>query len=786
MGRNKLSLASCLILLVLVGLTMGLSSCGGGGGSRPVTKPGDEVIITPPENHAPIILQTLEDITPPPSSGAFRWESKALTEYFSDPDGDTLRFSAQTNNPDVSSVEVSETDVLIVRVSEPATARISVTATDPRGASATQHFSVTLTGTEPTEEPPPADHSDTQVGALQIAPGQTVRGEFHSADDVDWLRLELPKPGLVELQFDAPTGAEITVFDQDGNVLASGRTQSRITITVPTRVRNLIRLLTKTPIKEAITWLLKVKAAKYLEPRIHPITVRAGLDAEITKDNIKCGLIWADNGSDAGFFPEACEVMVTEIEVPSHGRKVYRAGETAAIASMKNGAIFIDTLCPAPPGETSTYAHIRMEGYRFSAFKIPVLELPRSVVFPVSIGITIDDADDKTCRPKVRNSEAPDGPELPTSISIAPGESAWIDLTDYIYDPRREEIITDPWKRELDFSASEDSEDIVTEIDGGQLTIRATSDAEGGQTTIKITATSTRHNYPLKSEFTLPVYVSTECRVLSAGVGPLTRWPYYYALAANILTEFEISHGDGRWVYAGECSDGFASGQGELSGRGELSEVRPTGDYEAYESLSYNGGWERGKPHGVGTLRTGVTFDTELRRTEIAAVYHGSWRNGRPLGNGSLTITNIYSKQLNCGLFHHDVIRSTRNAQCTKSETSYSGTWADGVVDGRGTLRSANNAGEQFSYEGGFSRGQYHGRGTLTGSNSRGESLHMPGEWRRGGFWNGTATIVVEQHYAGLDRVDLLKYYDVYINGTLCKRFTDDSVRYQNPIPSCK
>ena len=143
MRRSKFALGICLILSVAVGLS-GLSSCGGGGSSRPVTKPGDEVIITPPGNRAPVVSRAFENIVLPFAPGS-EWESEPLANYFSDPDDDTLRFSADTDSSQVASVELSDTGLLIVRAQGSGAATITVNATDPGGLSVAQSFTVTTT-----------------------------------------------------------------------------------------------------------------------------------------------------------------------------------------------------------------------------------------------------------------------------------------------------------------------------------------------------------------------------------------------------------------------------------------------------------------------------------------------------------------------------------------------------------------------------------------------------------------------------------------------------------------
>ncbi|MCZ0933709.1 MAG: Ig-like domain-containing protein [Gemmatimonadetes bacterium] len=66
-----------------------------------------------------------------------------VARYFSDPDGDALRYAATTSNAGVVSASVSGSTVTLTAVS-PGTATVTVTATDPAGLSATQSVSVTV------------------------------------------------------------------------------------------------------------------------------------------------------------------------------------------------------------------------------------------------------------------------------------------------------------------------------------------------------------------------------------------------------------------------------------------------------------------------------------------------------------------------------------------------------------------------------------------------------------------------------------------------------------------
>ena len=224
--RDKFALA-CLMLSLIAGL-VGLSSCGGGGGGS--RGPGDQTIITPPGNRAPVVVQALENVVLPPSSGQSRWESQPLGTYFSDPDGDPLEFSAQVEDSNVASVEISNAGSLILHVQETATATITVTAQDSGGLTATQRFTVTVGDRSAL----PADrHSDTPAAATDIVIGRAVEGNINSPEDVDHFRFSPPDSGIYRISLDSNIpGVGLDLLDDGGNVIATDQTASPATLIV--------------------------------------------------------------------------------------------------------------------------------------------------------------------------------------------------------------------------------------------------------------------------------------------------------------------------------------------------------------------------------------------------------------------------------------------------------------------------------------------------------------------------------------------------------------------------
>ena len=200
MSRYTLTLS--LVALVLSAFVWGLSSCGGGGGNSgaPVVK------ITPTDNQAPVAKRAFENIALSlESGGQAEWRSDDIGVYFSDPDGDSLEFRAESSDGDVASVAFAG-DALEVRATGGGSATVTVTATDPRGLSGSQKFTVIVSDGTANNAPVivrPFDDltltigdggeweseefltyfsepdGDTHTYRVEASPGDVVRAELH-------------------------------------------------------------------------------------------------------------------------------------------------------------------------------------------------------------------------------------------------------------------------------------------------------------------------------------------------------------------------------------------------------------------------------------------------------------------------------------------------------------------------------------------------------------------------------------------------------------------------------
>lgn len=135
----------------------------------------DDRRSTPPTNRAPVIRTRFQDLTHTVSSldDQRRTWTFNLASYFSDPDGDTLTYTARTTNVFFAAVWVTGNQ-LNVRSGVDGVATITVTATDPGGLTASQSFRLTTTFSNPT--PPPSADRWGAIAVGNLFPNCQSRG----------------------------------------------------------------------------------------------------------------------------------------------------------------------------------------------------------------------------------------------------------------------------------------------------------------------------------------------------------------------------------------------------------------------------------------------------------------------------------------------------------------------------------------------------------------------------------------------------------------------------------
>ncbi len=139
-------------------------------------------------NRAPTAVGTISAMQV--SNGAV--DSLSVAGYFSDADGNTLTYTASSSNANFVETNVGGTDnsTLYILANGLGTVTITVTATDPSGASATQSFSVTVISQIADTVPGLSSDEQVLLGSL-LTYDTLIFNELHNGSDdaTDWLEL---------------------------------------------------------------------------------------------------------------------------------------------------------------------------------------------------------------------------------------------------------------------------------------------------------------------------------------------------------------------------------------------------------------------------------------------------------------------------------------------------------------------------------------------------------------------------------------------------------------------
>lgn len=124
------------------------------------------------------------------------------SDYFSDPDNDTLTYSVNSPSPTIATVSISGSTVTISPVAVGTTGKIIVTATDSGNLSATQDSNVTVQNAPP---PPVNQAPETEgpIGDVTLTVGGSsekidVSGySYDPEDDTLTYTVNSPNPAIV-------------------------------------------------------------------------------------------------------------------------------------------------------------------------------------------------------------------------------------------------------------------------------------------------------------------------------------------------------------------------------------------------------------------------------------------------------------------------------------------------------------------------------------------------------------------------------------------------------------
>ena len=155
--------------------------------------------------------------------------SWSVVDYFSDPDGNTLTYTASSSNTNSAETNIGGTgnSTLYIIANGLGTATVTVTATDPSSASATQTFSVTVIPQAADTLPGLSSEEQLLLGQL-LTYNTIIFNELHNGSDDanDWLELRNVSPVDIPIekwQLTIQTGIDTTIIPfPAGTVIPTG------------------------------------------------------------------------------------------------------------------------------------------------------------------------------------------------------------------------------------------------------------------------------------------------------------------------------------------------------------------------------------------------------------------------------------------------------------------------------------------------------------------------------------------------------------------------------------
>ena len=171
-----------------------------------------------PDNEAPEVVSAIPALTVAAGETAV----VDVSAHFSDPDDDALTYEAESSNEGAATVAVGGSEVTVTGVLH-GESRVTVTARDGRGGSASQHFAVTV----PNRPPEPVGSLDRAVAYRGVTTTVEVSGAFDDPDgdaltysasaSVDGVVTVRVSGSRVTLQGSSRKSTTVTVTADDGH-----------------------------------------------------------------------------------------------------------------------------------------------------------------------------------------------------------------------------------------------------------------------------------------------------------------------------------------------------------------------------------------------------------------------------------------------------------------------------------------------------------------------------------------------------------------------------------------
>ena len=319
------------VTVLLLGFVVGLAAACGGDSAGPALPPPPP---PPPPNRAPTAVGTL------PAVRVAVGESSEvqLSGAFSDPDGDALSYSAVTSNANAATVSVSASVATVTGVAK-GVATISVTATDPGGASAEQSFDVTVPNRAP-ERTDTIPDQELAVGASAVfdlesyfrdPDGDTLSYASESSDETVAAVSVSGSTLTVRARAKGIATISVTVADRHG--LSVG---DSVDITVPNQAPVVTRTIPAQRLRvgEASEW---TGSGYFADPDGDALTYAAGT----TDASIVLAIVSGGDFGIVGVSPGTATVTVTATD--GDGRS---ARQSFQVTVQAQGAVIITQVEP--------------------------------------------------------------------------------------------------------------------------------------------------------------------------------------------------------------------------------------------------------------------------------------------------------------------------------------------------------------------------------------------------------------------------------------------------------
>ena len=292
--------------------------------------------------------------------------------WFSDPDGDALRYSAASSRTQVAAVAVSGAEISI-RALAPGAAVVTVGASDADGASTERVFHVTV----PNRAPEPAG----TIAALTLPAGATV-----AVDASSW--------------FADPDGETLTYTASSSNAGVAGVSVSGDSVAVTAVARGLatVTVTARDPGGEAAQQRFRVTVPNRApEPAgtIPPLTLPVGETGAVD-----VAAYFADaDGDTLSYSAASSNAGVAGVSV---------SGDSVAVTAVARGLATVTVTARDPGGETAqqTFPVTVPNRAPEPAGTIPPLALPAGETAAVDVSAYFADADDDTLSYSAASSNA--------------------------------------------------------------------------------------------------------------------------------------------------------------------------------------------------------------------------------------------------------------------------------------------------------------------------------------------------------------------------------------------